>query len=137
MPELVDVLVDEQILLDVGVRGGDVCLRLVVVVVADEVLDRVVREQALQLAVQLGCQSLVVTEHQRGLVRVRDEVRHRERLSGAGRTEQHLMRHALIEARTEARDGLRLVARGLEGCLELKPSHLPFLAPCPGRPCTE
>ena len=47
VPELVDVLVDEQILLDVGVRGGDVCLRLVVVVVADEVLDRVVREQAL------------------------------------------------------------------------------------------
>ena len=43
VPELVDVLVDEQILLDVGVRGGDVCLRLVVVVVADEVLDRVVR----------------------------------------------------------------------------------------------
>ena len=42
-----------------------------------------------------------MTEHQRGLVRVRDEVRHRERLSGARGAQKNLMRHALIEARTE------------------------------------
>ena len=43
----VDLLVDERVLLDVGVRGRDVGLWLVVVVVADEVLDRVVWEELL------------------------------------------------------------------------------------------
>jgi len=37
------------LLLDVGVGGRDVRLGLVVVVVGDEVLDRVVREEALEL----------------------------------------------------------------------------------------
>ena len=55
----VDLVVDERVLLDVGVRLGDVGLGLVVVVVGDEVLDRVLREERLELAVQLGGQRLV------------------------------------------------------------------------------
>ena len=42
---LLDVLVDRGVLLDVGVARGHVGLGLVVVVVRDEVLDRVVREE--------------------------------------------------------------------------------------------
>jgi len=50
----VDLVVDERVLLDVGVRLRDVGLGLVVVVVGDEVLDRVLREERLELSVQLG-----------------------------------------------------------------------------------
>ena len=50
---------------DVGRR--DVRLGLVVVVVRDEVLDRVLGEELPQLAVELGGQGLVVGEDQRGL----------------------------------------------------------------------
>ena len=56
----VDLFVDGGVFLDVHVGLGDVGLRLVVIVVADEVLHRVVREELLELAVELGRQGLVV-----------------------------------------------------------------------------
>ena len=55
----------EHFLLDVGVGARHVGLGLVVVVVGDEVLDRVVGEEALELAVELGGQRLVGREDQR------------------------------------------------------------------------
>jgi hypothetical protein len=45
----VDLVVDRGVLLDVGVAAGDVGLGLVVVVVADEVLDRVLGEEVPEL----------------------------------------------------------------------------------------
>ena len=63
----VDLLVDCGVLLDVEVLGGDVGLGLVVVVVGDEVLDRVAREVRAELVAQLGRQRLVVGDDQRRL----------------------------------------------------------------------
>lgn len=60
---LLDVLVDRAVLLDEGVRRRHVCFRLVIVVIADEVLHRVVREKRLELAVQLRRQRLVRRHH--------------------------------------------------------------------------
>jgi hypothetical protein len=53
------VLVDRAVLLDEQVTLGDVGLGLVVVVVADEVLDRIPGEELAKLAVQLRGQGLV------------------------------------------------------------------------------
>ena len=47
--------------------GGDVRLGLVVVVVADEVLDRVVGKELAELVAELRRQRLVVRDHQRRL----------------------------------------------------------------------
>ena len=58
---------DESFSMYVSDRG-QVGLGLVVVEVADEVLDRVVREELAELGVQLGGQRLVVGEDQRRLV---------------------------------------------------------------------
>ena len=44
-PQLVELVVDGGFFFDVDVAGGNVGFRLVVVVVADEILDRVVRER--------------------------------------------------------------------------------------------
>ena len=63
--QAVDLLVDVGVLLDVGVVLRDVGLGLVVVVVGDEVLDGVVREELAELGVELGGQRLVVGQHQR------------------------------------------------------------------------
>ncbi len=79
--EPVDLLVPAAVLLDVGVRPGQVRLRLVVVEVADEVLDGVVREELPELAVELGGQRLVVGKDQRGLVVPDDGLGHREGLA--------------------------------------------------------
>ena len=71
MAHAVDLLVDGRFLLDVGVGARDVGLGLVVVVVGDEVLDGVVGEEALHLAVELGGERLVGGEDQGGAVGVR------------------------------------------------------------------
>ena len=60
--QALDLLVDRRVLLDEGVARRDVRLRLVVVVVADEVLDGVLREEALELRVELRRQGLVVRD---------------------------------------------------------------------------
>ena len=60
----------EDFLLDVGVRARHVGFGLVVVVIGDEVFDGVVREEALELAVELRCQRLVRREDERRALRL-------------------------------------------------------------------
>ena len=62
-PHLLDVLVDRRILLDVEIARRNVGFRLVVVVVGDEVLDRVVREEFAELGVELRGERLVGRDH--------------------------------------------------------------------------
>ena len=75
MAQALHVVVDGRILLDVGVRLRDVCLRLVVVVVRHEVLHRVVRQQLAQLVCQLRRQRLVRRHDQRGSLLLLNEPR--------------------------------------------------------------
>src|SRR5207249_7541333 len=62
----------------------DVGLRLVVVVVADEVLDRVVGQEAAKLGAELGGEGLVRAEHQDRSLELLDDPRHHVRLAAAG-----------------------------------------------------
>src|SRR5690606_34181163 len=86
---------------------------LVVVVVADEVLDRVVREELLELAVQLRGQGLVRRHHQGWLLHPLDDVGDGVGLARAGDAQQRLPRKPVLEAFDEPLDRPRLVARGL------------------------
>ena len=61
--ELLDLVIDRHILGDVEIVGGEIGLRLVEVVVGDEVLDSVVGEEALKLSVELRRQCLIVRQH--------------------------------------------------------------------------
>jgi len=111
------LIVDGRVLLDIGVGGGNVRLRLVVVIIADKVLDSVVREKRLELGGQLGGQRLVVGDDQRRPLQALDDVRHRERLAGACDTEQGLGRVAGQNAGDKLVDRLGLVAAGRHvGC---------------------
>ena len=96
--------------LDVGVGARHVGFGLVVVVVGDEVLDRVVGEEALELAVELGGERLVRRQDQCRALRRLDDLRHREGLAGAGDAEQHLVAFVLPDAFDQFGDGVRLVA---------------------------
>ena len=101
-------------LLDVRVRGRHVGLGLVVVVVGDEVFDRVVREEALEFLIELGGERLVVRHHQRRPVDARDALGHRERLARTGHAEQHLVLVAALEALGQLVDRPGLIAAKLE-----------------------
>ena len=101
--ELVDLLVPARVLLDVRVGPGQVRLGLVVVEVADEVLDRVVREELAELGVELRGERLVVGEHEGRLLVPLDRFGDRERLAGAGRAEQGLVAQSRGPGRRPAR----------------------------------
>ncbi len=121
--EAVDFVVDRAVLFDVGVGAGDVGFRLVVVEVGDEVFDGVVREEALELGVELGGEGLVVAEDEDGAVLRGDDVGHGEGLAAAGDAEEALVLVAGAQGFEELADGLLLVAGRREVRLELEDAH--------------
>src|SRR3989338_3957130 len=107
--QLVELVVDGGFFLDVEVGGWEVGLGLVVVVVADEVLDGVVGEEAAELVEELGGQGLVVGQHEGGAVDLLDDLGHGVGLAGAGDAEQHLVLFGVAETAPQGLDGLGLV----------------------------
>ena len=109
---LLDVLVDRAVLLDEQVALRHVGLGLVVVVIADEVLDGVLRKEVAELAVQLRRQRLVGREHDGRPAHAGDDVGHREGLARARHAQQGLVLQAVFDAFAQLRDGRGLVATG-------------------------
>ena len=106
----VDLLVDRRFLLDIGVGARHIGFRLVVVVVGDEILHRIVGEEALELRVELRGERLVGRQdHGRALGRL-DHLGHGEGLARAGDAEQDLGTLARVDALDEIGDRRRLVA---------------------------
>ena len=105
-----DLVVDGTVLLDVRVRMGDIRLRLIVIIVADEILHGVVREKLLELGTQLGRQRLVVRQHQRRPLQFFDNLGHRVGLSAPGDPQQRLLLQAQGEPLGNGGDRLRLVS---------------------------
>src|SRR3546814_4923312 len=95
MAHPVDRLVYRAFLLDIGVTARHIGLGLVIVVIADEIFDRIVRKEALELAVELRRENLVRGEDQRRALQFVDHLRHRESLARSGDAEQHLVAFAI------------------------------------------
>ncbi len=124
-PQAVDLVVDARFLLDVGVGLGDVGLGLVVVVVGDEVLHRVVREEAPELLVELGSQRLVVREDERRPVHGLDHLGNRVGLARTRDAEQHLFGGAGPDSVGKFSDRRRLIALRAERRHQLETSGAP------------
>ena len=120
-PEAVDLFVDDRLLLDVRIGGRHEGFRLVIVVVADEKLDGVAREESPELLIQLGGQGLVVHHDQRRAVHLGQHLRHRECLTRAGDAEQDLTLVPATQGFGELRNGARLIAAQLEVGFETEP----------------
>ena len=121
--QAVDLLVDRRVLLDVQVARGDICLGLVVVVVGDEVLDRVVGEERAELVAELGGERLVVGDHERRPLDRLDYAGHRHGLAGAGGAEQGDEALALGEPLGDRLDRRRLIGGRGEDGVELERRH--------------
>ncbi len=118
----VDLVVDRGVLLDVGVARRDVRLGLVVVVVADEVLDPVVGEELAHLLCELRGERLVRREDQRRPLCLLDGPGDRCRLARTGDAEQGLEALPGIDTGGEGLDRRRLVAGRSE--IGHHPEHL-------------
>ncbi len=120
MPHTVDVLVAARVLLDVRIRACHVGLGLVVVVVAHEVLDGVVGQEAAELGAQLRGKGLVGAEHQDGSLQLLYGPGHHVGLPASGHAGEDLLGQARADALDELGDGLRLVTGRLEGGVDTK-----------------
>ena len=115
MAEAVNLVVDRGVLFDIGVAGGNVGLRLIIIVIGDEILHRAVREKGLELTAQLGGQGLVVGDHQGGPLDPLDDGGHRKGLARAGNAQKHLGVFPAQHAVRQGLNGLGLVPAGLVG----------------------
>ena len=69
-----NLFVDGRILLDVGVGARDVSFWLVIIEVADEIFDRVTREELLELRVKLRGQCFVVRDDKGRPIQLLDDI---------------------------------------------------------------
>jgi hypothetical protein len=110
MAHAVDLLVDRGVLLDVGVGPRHIGLGLVVIVIADEILDGVVGEEALELAIELRRQRLVRRQNDRRALRGLDHLGHGVGLAASGDAEQHLGAVVALDALDQFGDRGGLIA---------------------------
>ncbi len=122
-PHLLDLRVDLGVFFDVEVALCNVGLWLVVVVVGDEVLHPVLREERPKLVVELGREGLVVRDDKGGLLDRLDDVCYREGLSRPRDAEEGLEPLAARKPGGELPDRFGLRAPGRKVCLKLKCRH--------------
>ncbi len=119
-PQLVQLFVDRRLFFNVEITGRNVGLRLIVVVVADEVFDGVVRKELFELVVELRGQRLVVRQNQRRAIHLLNDLGHGEGLARSGDAEQHLMFVSGLKTRDQLINRAWLIAFGLIGTDELE-----------------
>ena len=102
--QAIDLLVNDRFFFDVDVGGRNVSFGLIVVVIGDEVFDRVLGKERAELLIKLRRECLVVCEHERGALRAFDDAGDRERLAAAGDAEQHLIFGAVVQPFDERLD---------------------------------
>ncbi|CAB5025699.1 unannotated protein [freshwater metagenome] len=122
VPQSLHLLIDRGVLLDEGIALRNVCLWLVIVVVGDEVLDGVVRQEFLELRGQLCGKGLVRSHDERRALQGFDQPGGRRTLACTGGPEQHGVALTGADALRERCDRSWLITGWLERCLDLKRS---------------
>ncbi len=115
----VDLFVDRGFLLDIGVRARHIGFGLVVVIVGDEILDRIVRKEALELAIELRRKRLVRREDERRALRLLDHLGHGEGLARTRHAEKNLRAVLIFQPFRQIANGRRLVTGRLETSFHL------------------
>ena len=104
------LLVDGEVFFDIGIGGRKIGFRLVIIVIRDEILHGILREERLEFAVKLCRQRLVVAQDERGPLQLGDDIRNGECLPGTGDAKQGIVPAVPVDGTDEFGDGLGLVA---------------------------
>ena len=84
------MLVNRRVFFNKQITLRHIGLRLVVVVIANEILDRILRKEITKLTIELRGERFVGCEHNGGPPHASDHIGHRKGLAGAGYTQQSL-----------------------------------------------
>ncbi len=117
---LLDMFVHRGIFFDEGIRRGNVGLGLIIVVVGDEILDRIVREKVPKFAVELRRQCLVGGQDDCRALHPVDYVRDTECFARTGHSQQGHSCLAVSQSLDQAVYRGGLVTRGLKPAVQLK-----------------
>ena len=91
MAHSVNLFVDLAFFLNERVRARDIGLGLVVIVIADEILDRIIGEKVFELPIKLSCQGLVMGKYDCGALCFFNHLGHGEGLARASCPQQNLV----------------------------------------------
>ena len=108
--KLVELVVDGGLFFNVNVAGRHVGFGLVVIVIADEILDGVGGEKCFEFVIELRGERFVVGQHQGWAASLFDDLSHGVGLARACDAEQHLRLLVRLHARHQFLDRGRLVA---------------------------
>ena len=110
MAQTFHIVVDVGVFLDIGVGLRYVGLRLIVVVVGNEIAHRVVGHELAEFGAQLRGERLVRLDDERGTLQPFDQPCGGGGFAGAGGAHEHHVVLAVLDARGQFLDGLRLVS---------------------------
>ena len=109
MTQTLHLLINRGVLFNERISLRHISLRLIVVVVRNEIFDRIMRQQLTQLIRQLCGKSLILNHHQGGTLHRLNEPRRRGRLTGTGGTHEHNIFFAILHPLSQLRDGFWLI----------------------------
>ena len=109
MAQTLYFLINRGVLFNERISLRHISLRLVVVVVRNEIFDRIMGQQFTQLIRQLCGKSLILNHHQGGTLHRLNEPRRRGRLTGTGGTHEHNIFFAILHPLSQLRNGFRLI----------------------------
>ena len=98
MAQAVDFFVDCRIFLDIGITRRDVSFWLVIIKIANKVMNFVIRKELLKFAEKLRRQRFVMRQNQCRHICLSNNIRHSERLAAASYTKQCLIALASLQA---------------------------------------
>ena len=107
------MIIYRSVFLDKGIRRWHVGFRLVVIVVRDEILDRIVGEKLFELPIKLCGQGLIVRHDNRWALDLLDHMGHGEGFSRASDTQKRLRGKPSLNPLNQLFNRLRLVASWL------------------------
>ena len=108
--QLFNLLVDRQIFFDIGIANRQIGLRLVVVVIRNKILYGIFRKERFELAVQLGGECFIVTQHQGWPVYLIHYVGNTESFTRSCNTKQSLKQDTRVQSINKLTDCLGLIA---------------------------
>ncbi len=111
---LLNMLIDRRILLDEGIARRHIGFRLIVVVIRDEILDRIFRKKLAHFRIQLRRQRLIRRHDDGRTTQARNDIGHGVGLARARHAEQGLIFQAILKTFGNLGDGLGLITRRLE-----------------------
>ena len=93
---------------------------MIVIVVADEILDVILREKALKFAIKLRRERFIMRHYERGNCKALDDICHSKCFARAGNSEKSLVFVAALKARDDTFDRFFLILARREFALDFK-----------------